>query len=142
MTPSTPSGSPFISRFQGLSLEDAYHKLDAEIDQLQERLCSLRTFRNTLPPISQIPTEILSRIFFHSQKDNTPAFPDDVDAKTRFFVSWVCRHWRSTALATPGLWTAISKKSRDVSIQVDFARKLLLRSRNLGLAINLCKPSP
>ncbi|TFK59942.1 hypothetical protein BDN72DRAFT_748754, partial [Pluteus cervinus] len=102
MTRSPPR--PFSFDINGLTLEEVYRELDSEISQLQDRLCSLRTFRNSLPPISKIPMELLSKIFHHSQEDDSSPFSDDVDIRTRFFISWVCRHWRETALITPSLW--------------------------------------
>ncbi|TFK60881.1 hypothetical protein BDN72DRAFT_778848, partial [Pluteus cervinus] len=128
---------------RGLSVEAAYGKLDAEIVQLEARLSALKTIRNSLAPISKIPTELLSRIFRNCPKDSTFPFSDEnLDVNTRFFVSWVCRHWRSTALATPSLWTVISKKSREVPIPHDFVQELLVRSRGLNIAISLFDPSP
>ncbi|TFK73679.1 hypothetical protein BDN72DRAFT_743536, partial [Pluteus cervinus] len=88
----------------GLTTEEAYRKLDAEIAKTQTYLCSLRALRNSLPPIAHIPTEILSTVFTCCQDDIDPSTIEKVDTKTRFSVSWVCRHWRNTALATPALW--------------------------------------
>ncbi|TFK63594.1 hypothetical protein BDN72DRAFT_309456 [Pluteus cervinus] len=134
--------SPNLASFNihGLTLADAYQKLDQEIGQLQERLSALRTLRNSLSPISKMPTEILSKIFSDSQQRRGSSFPDDADLDTRFFISWVCRHWRNIALATPNLWTIISRGTKDTTMSIEFAKDLLVRSRNLGLSINLYLP--
>ncbi|TFK61754.1 hypothetical protein BDN72DRAFT_849411, partial [Pluteus cervinus] len=138
MTPSNPNTTSFI---HGLSIKDAYVKLDVEIAQLETRLSSLKTLRNSLAPISKIPTEILTKMFRHCYEPSEFPFSEDLDVNTRFFISWVCRHWRDTALATPNLWTIISKKSSEVRLHVDFVQELLIRSRGLNLALNLYKPS-
>ncbi|TFK60886.1 hypothetical protein BDN72DRAFT_751234, partial [Pluteus cervinus] len=71
-------------------------------------LCSLRTLRNSLAPVSQIPTELLSKIFVHSQDCGDISIVGEIDLTTRLPISWVCRHWREIALATPALWTVIA----------------------------------
>ncbi|TFK61758.1 hypothetical protein BDN72DRAFT_429966 [Pluteus cervinus] len=129
------------STIHGLTLQEAYHKLDDEISQLQERLSSLRSLRNSLAPISKVPTEILSKIFSHTQEHGELPLYEDLDITTRFYVSWVCRHWRNTAVTTPSLWTVISKKSRDVSLRIDFVEALLSRSRPRALVVGLFEPS-
>lgn len=138
MTPSTPDIPSYI---HGLSIKDAYVKLDIEIAQLETRLSSLKTLRNSLAPISKIPTEILSKMFRHCYEPRNFPFSEYLDINTQFFISWVCRHWRDTALATPNLWTIISKKSRKVRLPLDFVQELLMWSRGLNLALNLYKPS-
>ncbi|TFK61756.1 hypothetical protein BDN72DRAFT_849414 [Pluteus cervinus] len=124
-----------------LTLEEAHKKLDAEISQLEERLHSLKTLRNSLAPVSKLPTEMLSKVFFHTQEDSNSLFHDNMDLQARFFVSWVCRHWRNAALGTPSLWSVISKKSRDIPLQIDLSGELLRRSRNHDLVVNLYEPS-
>ncbi|TFK61751.1 hypothetical protein BDN72DRAFT_429922 [Pluteus cervinus] len=143
----TPSTSNICSLIHGLSIEASYRKLDTEIAQLEARLSSLKTLRNSLQvaPIAKIPKEILSEVFQYCSRDSDSSFFDDLDdnvVNTRFFVSWVCQKWRSAALATPSLWTVISKKSREVTVHLDFVQELLLRSSGFNLAINLFKPSP
>ncbi|TFK72315.1 hypothetical protein BDN72DRAFT_836275 [Pluteus cervinus] len=130
---------PNLSSFslRGLPLEDAYTQIDREISQTEDHLCSLKTRRNSLSPISKIPIELLSKIFSESQELALVSLPDEVDLDMRFIVSWVCRHWRATALGTPGLWTIISKKNKDSAIDIDFARDFLMRSRNRGISVNL-----
>ncbi|TFK68560.1 hypothetical protein BDN72DRAFT_841664 [Pluteus cervinus] len=126
----------------GLILEDAYKKLDDKIAQLQERLCSLRTFRNSFAPISKIPRELLSKVFSHTQEYSGLPLQDNMDVMTRFFVSWVSRDWRNTALATPSLWTVISNKNKKIPVQIDLAEALLIRSSNWSLSVDLFHPSP
>ncbi|TFK63596.1 hypothetical protein BDN72DRAFT_847464 [Pluteus cervinus] len=125
----------------GLVLEEAYIKLDKEINQLQERLCSLKTLRNSLSPISKFPTELLAKIFTDSQDCVDEPLAGAVDVHARFMFSWVCRHWRNTALGTAGLWTILSRNNKDATINIEFADELLARSRHLALSINLFKPT-
>ncbi|TFK63600.1 hypothetical protein BDN72DRAFT_882019 [Pluteus cervinus] len=132
---------PLLLGLHELDLEDVYKRLDKEISWLQERLCSLRTLRNSLPPIAKIPAEILSKIFSELQEPIRTSLLDDVDVRSRFYISWVCRHWRRTALGTPSLWTIISKQNRNSPIDVDIARDLLARSHNFNISIHLSQPT-
>ncbi|TFK73678.1 hypothetical protein BDN72DRAFT_834552 [Pluteus cervinus] len=118
----------------GLTTEEAYSKLDTEIAKTQTYLCSLRALRNSLPPVSHIPAEVLSTIFAYCQDDADPSVIDKMDTKTRFSVSWVCRSWRETALATPALWSIITaKNARHLSLM-----KLLIdRSRTSNLVVSV-----
>ncbi|TFK59795.1 hypothetical protein BDN72DRAFT_905541 [Pluteus cervinus] len=132
---STPSFS-----ICGLTLEAAYQKLDEEIASLQGRLSALCTLRNSLAPISTLPVELISKIFVHTQRDHL-MFTKQTDLRSRLLVSWVCRRWRDIALTTPTLWTTISKIKKTAILRSDCARELLVRSRSMGLAVNLCEPS-
>ncbi|TFK71933.1 hypothetical protein BDN72DRAFT_895186 [Pluteus cervinus] len=124
----------------GLTPDAAYRKLDEEIAQLQSRLCSLRTLRNTLSPICKIPTELLSKIFTHTQEYNSPTFYGKVDLHARWIVSWVCRHWRDIALTSPSLWTIICSQRTKTRISLDLFQELLIRSRNMPLFVGLHNP--
>ncbi|TFK63390.1 hypothetical protein BDN72DRAFT_963959 [Pluteus cervinus] len=124
----------------GLTLEAAYEKLDEEIAWLQSRLSSLCTLRNSLAPISKLPVELTSKIFAHTQRDGL-VLSMKADLRSRLLISWVCRRWRDIALTTPNLWTTISKINKTTLLQSDCVQELLLRSRGMGLTVNLCEPS-
>jgi hypothetical protein len=71
--------------------------IDAEIKSLEESLRALRQRRNTLSPISTLPTEVIAAIFYllREQPDIYLALP----------VAHVCRRWREIALAHPLFWS-------------------------------------
>ncbi|TFK71932.1 hypothetical protein BDN72DRAFT_957660 [Pluteus cervinus] len=125
----------------GLTQDAAYRKLDEEIASLQSRLCSLRTLRNALSPICKIPTELLSKIFTHTQEPDRSSLYDGVDLATRFVITWVCRHWRDIALTSANLWTVISSQKMNPPLFLDVFEELLTRSRNMGLSICLSRPT-
>ncbi|TFK58272.1 hypothetical protein BDN72DRAFT_884263, partial [Pluteus cervinus] len=76
------------------------------------------------------------KIFTHAQEYNGSVFSQEADFDTRFVVSWVCRHWRDTALADSTLWTVISK----VDVHADLVQELLNRSQNSSLSVDLQEP--
>ena len=74
---------------------------------------------NTFSLINQLPTEILTSIFFTLQDDASDAFhelfPPATAEELATSHSWmvitqVCRHWRRTALSTPTLWKNLDAK--------------------------------
>jgi hypothetical protein len=73
--------------------------IDAEIksESLEESLRALRQRRNTLSPISSLPTEVIAAIFYllREQPDINLALP----------VVHVCHRWREIALAHPVFWS-------------------------------------
>ena len=88
----------------GPSLSDAstwqyqQQAIDAEIksESLEESLRALRQRRNTLSPISSLPTEVIADIFYllREQPDTYSALP----------VAHVCHRWREIALDHPLFW--------------------------------------
>jgi hypothetical protein len=97
------STSTFMNRLYSqmdvLSRELGRQKIDNEIR-------ALKTRRNTLAPISRLPTELLSRIFItiaYSHFDSS----NGTDLSWIYAVTAVCGHWRAIALECPGLWCFI-----------------------------------
>jgi len=62
--------------------------------KLRKILQSTKVIKNTFPPVNRLPPEILSSILEHRASDL------DLVAATH-----VCRHWRSTLISNPSLWT-------------------------------------
>ncbi|KAF6764595.1 hypothetical protein DFP72DRAFT_744597, partial [Ephemerocybe angulata] len=84
--------------------------LDCEIARLEQDLIVLKRRRNALSPVSQLPSEILSKIFYFGlhflqadEKTRTEILPED----TRLSISHVDHHWRTVALESPELWSEI-----------------------------------
>lgn len=99
-------------------LEDTIRQ---QIIQLQARIRALREMRNTLAPISCLPAELLSRIFFFTRERGKRA------AEGRYAwirTTFVCRAWRSTAIACTTLWTEVD------FVYMERAVEMLKRSKN------------
>jgi hypothetical protein len=71
--------------------------IDAEIKSMEESLRALRQRRNTLSPISSLPTEVIAAIFYllREQPDINLALP----------VAHVCHRWRQITLDHPLFWS-------------------------------------
>ncbi|KIJ20956.1 hypothetical protein PAXINDRAFT_165772 [Paxillus involutus ATCC 200175] len=100
----TPGVTPTASS-QGCTVDQAL--IDDDIAALHLSICSLRTRRNALSPISRLPPEILSTIFTHYAR----GYYEDTLSRAGWAVplwvnvSYICRHWRDVALNCPSLWT-------------------------------------
>jgi hypothetical protein len=94
-----------------LSRELGRQKIDKEILDALDLVLRLKTCRNTLAPISRLPTEILSKIFISLAHHFY--FHDDDDKELSWIpiVTAVCGHWRAIALECPSLWCLISSSS-------------------------------
>ncbi|KAJ7195898.1 hypothetical protein GGX14DRAFT_199222 [Mycena pura] len=75
--------------------------LDEEIERVSARLASLKAHRNSIAPISRLPTELLVDIFLR-----LPDLPCKI-------IMNVCHHWHAISSATPALWTRIELHSWD-----------------------------
>ncbi|EIN08484.1 hypothetical protein PUNSTDRAFT_134862 [Punctularia strigosozonata HHB-11173 SS5] len=89
-------------------------EIDEEIETLLKRVRSLRERRNTLAPVSCLPSEILSFIFCICVHDS------EAEADTRKFprshaFSQVCQFWREVALDTAAIWTMVPRNSLELT---------------------------
>ena len=89
---------------QNQPLQDAIRVIDEEILKLNESTRRLRSERNDIVPISQLPPELLARIFQFVADDESRE-PKPLE---RINFSHVSHHWRDVALGTPTLWRIIS----------------------------------
>ncbi|KIK96040.1 hypothetical protein PAXRUDRAFT_826390 [Paxillus rubicundulus Ve08.2h10] len=115
--------------------EEAQARIDEEILIRYLPICTLRTQRNALSPISRLPDELFAAVFVHnaqecysSSKRRTwppPSVPSWVN------VSYVCNHWRTVALDCPTLWTYLFFVSRP------WMAELLTRSKMAPLCVQL-----
>ncbi|KAF5339305.1 hypothetical protein D9611_009918 [Ephemerocybe angulata] len=101
--------------------------LDREIAQLEQDLASLKRRRNALSPVSQLPPEILARIFFLTlpfvdlaeRRLSTEEEPRLEQAKGRLCA--VSSRWRETAFAAPELWRDIHIRYHTKAQYLNFA---------------------
>ncbi|KAJ7225235.1 hypothetical protein B0H12DRAFT_276986 [Mycena haematopus] len=88
--------------------------LEARIMDLERSLSTLRTEQVLVQerldaykyPVLTLPTELTSQIFIHLLPIY-PAVPPLTGLDSPSSLTYVCRHWREVALATPVLWRAI-----------------------------------
>ena len=84
---------------------ESLHVVETKIKSLEESTQALRRHRNTLLPISRLPTEIFTAIFsllhpFGVREPPQPTAP--------FSISHVCHRWREISLNLPHLWSHIN----------------------------------
>ncbi|KDQ61419.1 hypothetical protein JAAARDRAFT_190193 [Jaapia argillacea MUCL 33604] len=98
------------------SLPDANHQsdpalasIDSEIAAHLESIRELRTKRNSLVPISRLPSEVLANIFvqYAKQRDLSLEYAFGRPAVWWIAITYVCRYWREVAVATPSLWCSL-----------------------------------
>ena len=98
---------------QSNSRECQLQAIDAEIKLLEESIRALRRRRNTLAPISSLPTEVITAIF---SAVRVPVAPSPLIPFTLYGKSdnlpWirlahVCQHWREIAFNQPLFWSRL-----------------------------------
>lgn len=88
-----------------------------KIRRLLSVVSSLNSHRNSLPPISSLPPEVLAEIFQYCTHRNHTAWEYD---KSWPVFSQVCGHWRQIALSTPSLWT-------DVDLRLPMLTRMMIQ---------------
>jgi len=85
------------------AINAAQTDIDSEVQRLNDLICSLKSRRNSLCPVSRLPPEVLSEVFLD--------LADQLQAQDRFKVDFkwvsvahVCRLWRNIALQHGRLW--------------------------------------
>ncbi|KAJ7444625.1 hypothetical protein B0H11DRAFT_440597 [Mycena galericulata] len=86
-------------RAQIYALQSSLELLKEEREELEEIV------DNFFYPISSIPDDILSSIFFHCLPDNDRGRPSRREAPLN--LAGVSRHWRTVALSTSELWCSV-----------------------------------
>ncbi|TFK65483.1 hypothetical protein BDN72DRAFT_962497, partial [Pluteus cervinus] len=87
-----------------------------EINQLEVKIRSLKSTRNSLIPIARLHHEILQEIFIISS--------EEAGEQAALLMSWISRSWREIALQTPALWSYLTFK------HPDWAQAALSRTRD------------
>lgn len=86
-------------------MDEARQMVFQEIQRYEQQILGLRNQLNTLIPIARASPEILLQIF-------VVMIEDDVWGSMKCIpLTHVCRQWRSVALNAPGLWTKLSCKN-------------------------------
>ncbi|KAG6860886.1 hypothetical protein C0995_006441 [Termitomyces sp. Mi166 len=99
----TPYESLFsvdIVTLNNASSDNARRLIDQDLQRLEDSIRALRSRRNMLAPISQLPPETLSKIFSCCIADCA----ESINPLEWIRVTHVSRHWRAVALDCPNLW--------------------------------------
>ncbi|KAL1734006.1 hypothetical protein EV714DRAFT_269277 [Schizophyllum commune] len=86
---------------------DARRALDDEIAVHERAIRTLKSRRNTLAPIAQLPPEVLCNVFIFISRQGQTDYNNGMSLDWTK-VSHVCRYWRECALDCPRLWSAPS----------------------------------
>ena len=79
-------------------------EMDKQLIELRHQWAVFAAYRNTRAPISKLPDETLSIIFFYY----------GIMTDSLYDLGWisilmhVCRRWKSVALANPAMWSYVS----------------------------------
>ncbi|TFK66770.1 hypothetical protein BDN72DRAFT_843776 [Pluteus cervinus] len=83
-------------------------RLVSKEQNLRMRIRAVRSSRNALAPVNQLPLEIFTEIFVWLQTCVVSDPELDPDQIIRWIpATHVCRHWRSLAFSSKTLWTVI-----------------------------------
>ena len=96
----------FPSTMEANSQEYQQQAIDTKIESLEESIRELRC-RNSLAPISSLPTEVIVIIFSILRLSNAPLAGGKRDHLAWLRVTHVCHQWRLIALNNPLFWTHI-----------------------------------
>ncbi|KZV59792.1 hypothetical protein PENSPDRAFT_672110 [Peniophora sp. CONT] len=128
-------GNPTSTQERGTVLA----QLDEDLDGMQAALVSARVRRNTLAPVSRLPTEILAEVFLIVRDKWEPSMRETqaIGGKKQYELAWikvtfVCHRWREIALGTPGLWSA---QMDCMDYPPSLIPSLLQRSANLPIRL-------
>ncbi|KAF8653634.1 hypothetical protein AX16_003786 [Volvariella volvacea WC 439] len=108
--------------------EEEFAELDAKIARLLDLVRQLRTRRNAIPSINQLPRELLREIMHHVKEDTMTA---GRVSNQWVKVAQVCQHWRDVALGSSTLWTTIVAPPA----RVEWIEELCKRSRSAPLSL-------
>ena len=89
---------------ESVGVKTFYPQVDWFIDHASQLLSSLRTLRNSLVPVNQIPPEIITSIISY----RVAPTPDLGQYQLLSSPVAVCRYWRNAISSFPSLWTTVS----------------------------------
>ena len=121
-----------------IQIEAEVAKLSATLNALTLRSHALKVRANEIhsPFIRLLPPEIITEIF----QFLIPPFTDsESDTAVPLRLGSVCSFWRTVAWANPSLWSSLSIRLNDPTIntQITLLRQWLCRSGDLPLSIRL-----
>ncbi|KAF6751386.1 hypothetical protein DFP72DRAFT_908273 [Ephemerocybe angulata] len=97
--------------------------LDREIARLEQDLLALKRRRNTELPVSRLPPELLSKIFFLALRYMDVDYSKMRPQWTKMSICAVSHHWREIAFNAPELWMEIQIQANTKVQYLDLALK-------------------
>lgn len=146
-----------LERERSRALADGIHisliHIDDEISRIRDTLSALQSRQDALQkyhvqhvavlsPMRTLPPEILGEIFIASLPKEWKHNPDLLQTrgspfrKAVLLPGRICQYWRNVALATPGLWSAISVDLRK-RFDAQLMKSWLRRSAQLPIMIKM-----
>ena len=114
LRPHHPAPPPEFELFQVLAIEQ----------DITQALFSIRSVRNTFAPINKLHPELLAYI---TTSVNYPFGGTDDCVDLPFFCAKVCRYWRNSLLAFPGVWSSVdTANSRHMKLHLARSKKMPL----------------
>ncbi|KAI0035356.1 hypothetical protein K488DRAFT_43582, partial [Vararia minispora EC-137] len=108
-------------------IENARRVIDRELEAAAFAISDIRSMRNALSFIVTLPEEVLAHIFFFLTLSNPFFYPSQTTSWLA--VTYVCRSWRTAALAHPRLWSEIY-----IGPRPEWARLFLERAKAVPLS--------
>ncbi|KDQ61417.1 hypothetical protein JAAARDRAFT_171604, partial [Jaapia argillacea MUCL 33604] len=111
--------------------------IDSDIATHLESIRQLCTKRNSLVPISRLPSEVLANIFiqYAKKKEASLGYPLRRPKVWWIAITYVCRHWREVAVATPSLWCSLPFH------RPKWVPEMIIRSKMAPLEVIVTSPS-
>ncbi|KAI0044086.1 hypothetical protein FA95DRAFT_1608821 [Auriscalpium vulgare] len=116
----------------GQASPEAHADLLNEENSVLRALSAIRSHRNLLAPISRLPPEALTHVFWYCTQ--AVEWRPQVRILGSIRLTHVCRRWREAALADPGLWTCLPFHLGD-----QWVDESLARAKTLPLIIDTTK---
>ncbi|KAJ3540126.1 hypothetical protein NMY22_g4434 [Coprinellus aureogranulatus] len=132
----TRSGHPPIptttNQGSGRQLDDHIHQLKLELSELRQR-------KNSLSPISQLPSEVFFKIFAFSIPNIDYKNPEGRMKTHAMKISHVSQSWRAATVACPELWGNLNIGVRTTEKALTFAlTRARAQNSSALLSINMC----
>lgn len=116
------------------SLEETLQMIDESIESYQTSILAFKSRRNSLVPISRLPTETFREIFSFAQLLCLDSAGPNHNPLEWINLTYVCRHWRNIALNLPRLWVYLPIGN------LKWVQEMLRRSKNFSLVIGSDSP--
>ncbi|KAJ8508308.1 hypothetical protein ONZ45_g9397 [Pleurotus djamor] len=106
---------------------EAQKLIDEKIAHLEVELYSLKSQRNSLSAISQLPDDVLSLIFVEYKVGT-------VEDSAWLNITGICQRWRAIILSTPGFWSFITTHD------LGFTDTMMKRAKSIPLTLQFSVP--
>jgi hypothetical protein len=114
-------------------MDNTFNDIDRQLSLSQDphRVRSLKSYRNSLAPVSRLPHVLLTDIFILIHRSERINVKFSLRSPPSLHISHVCRAWRDAALQCPLLWTNI------LFSPPEWTAVMLERCRNVPLRVEV-----